>query len=82
MRGGLRGGLGQRSWWRSLGEADRGVLVRFGTEALTEVECLEPGLGILRVVFGDIVCTEYVAAINEAMVCVVAQGACCGSLFH
>ena len=78
----MRGGYGQKSWWRSLGEADQGVLTGFGMSALDEVECLELGLGLLRVVFDDVDRAEAVAKLCEAMAFVVAQGARHGGLFH
>ena len=65
-----------------LGEAGLGVLIRFGTAALAEVECLDPGLGLFRVVFGGVARAEAVAALYEAMVFVVAQGVCHGGIFH
>ena len=65
-----------------MGKSGRGVIIRFGTTALAEVKCLESCLGLFRVVFGDVARTEAVAALYEAMAFVVAQGACCGDLFH
>ena len=78
----MRGGLGQKSWWHSLGEAGRGVLTGFGMAALAKVECLNLGLGLLWVVLGDVARVEAVDAICEAMVFVVAQGTRRGGLFH
>ena len=69
-------------WWRSFGEDGRGVLTGFGTAALAEVECLELGLGLLWVVFSDVERAYVVAALCEAMVFVVAQGARHVGLFH
>ena len=56
--------------------------MRFGTAALAKVECLEPGLGLFRVAFGDVARAEAVAALYYALVFVVAQGECRGGLFH
>ena len=64
----------QRRWLRSLGEAGRGVLTGFGAAALAKFECLELGLGLLRVLFGDVARAEAIAALCESMVFVVAQG--------
>ena len=49
---------------------------------LAKVECLELGLGLLWVVLVDVARAEAVAALCEAMVFVVAQGARCGGIFH
>ena len=50
--------------------------------ALAKVECLELGLGLLRVVFGDVDRVEAVATLCDAMVFVVAQGSRRGGLFR
>ena len=58
-----------------MGEAGQGVLTRFGTASPSKVECLRLGLGLFRVVFSDVARAEAVAALYEAMVFAVAQGA-------
>ena len=78
----MRGGFGRRNCQRSLGEAGRGVLTGFGMASLAKVECLELGLGLLWVVFSDVERAYVVAALCEAMVFVVAQGAFRDGLLH
>ena len=78
----MRGGFGRRNCQRSLGEAGRGVLTGFGMASLAKVECLELGLGLLRVVFGDVAHAEAVYALCEDMVFVVKQGERHGGIFR
>ena len=65
-----------------MSEAGRGVLTGFGTASLAKVECLELGLGLFWVVFGDVARAEAIAALYEAMIFVVAQGARRGGLLR
>ena len=74
--------MGWRSSWRSLGEADRGVITGFGTAALAKVQCPELGLRILRVVFSALARAEAVSALCDSMVFVVALRARRGGFSH